>query len=57
MGVHCWRAEQALMQDCAKYFNVTGRRVTFEYTLMMGTNDDPQQVGGGLLSLSCLAGG
>jgi 23S rRNA (adenine2503-C2)-methyltransferase len=32
------------MQDCAAYFRATGRRVTFEYTLMSGTNDAPEQV-------------
>lgn len=37
-------AAQALLQDCAAYFSTTGRRVTFEYTLMSGTNDDPEQV-------------
>lgn len=37
-------AAQALLQDCASYFSTTGRRVTFEYTLMSGTNDDPEQV-------------
>jgi 23S rRNA (adenine2503-C2)-methyltransferase len=35
---------QALMQDCAAYFKATGRRVTFEYTLMNGTNDEPEHV-------------
>ncbi|KAF8066346.1 rlmN [Scenedesmus sp. PABB004] len=30
---------EALMADCAAYFKSTGRRVTFEYTLMGGTND------------------
>ncbi|WIA17218.1 hypothetical protein OEZ85_014098 [Tetradesmus obliquus] len=33
---------EALMQDCAAYFKATGRRVTFEYTLMSGTNDAPE---------------
>lgn len=28
-----------LMRDCASYFRVTGRRVTFEYTLLAGVND------------------
>lgn len=27
------------MRDCASYFRVTGRRVTFEYTLLAGVND------------------
>jgi hypothetical protein len=30
-------------QDCADYFAATGRRVTFEYTLMAGVNDAPHQ--------------
>lgn len=29
----------ALMKDCAEYFRITGRRVTFEYTLLAGVND------------------
>ncbi|KAL6777994.1 hypothetical protein ACKKBG_A16515 [Auxenochlorella protothecoides x Auxenochlorella symbiontica] len=33
---------QALMADCTKYFEVSGRRVSFEYTLMAGVNDQPQ---------------
>ncbi|GAB4823741.1 hypothetical protein N2152v2_010787 [Parachlorella kessleri] len=33
---------EALMQDCTEYFRVTGRRVTFEYTLLAGVNDSPQ---------------
>jgi hypothetical protein len=36
--------QQALMQDCATYFKVTGRRVTFEYTLLAGVNDSPAHV-------------
>lgn len=35
---------QALMRDCQNYFKATGRRVTFEYTLMGGTNDEPKHV-------------
>jgi len=31
-----------LMSDCAAYFRSTGRRVTFEYTLMAGENDSPE---------------
>jgi hypothetical protein len=38
---------QALLQDCAAYFKATGRRVTFEYTLMNGTNDEPDHVSAG----------
>ncbi|KAH0461144.1 hypothetical protein IEQ34_008719 [Dendrobium chrysotoxum] len=29
----------ALMHDCKEYFQETGRRVSFEYTLLAGTND------------------
>ena len=29
-----------LLQDCRHYFNVTGRRVSFEYILLGGFNDD-----------------
>lgn len=32
------------MRDVAAYFKATGRRVTFEYTLMAGDNDAPEQV-------------
>jgi 23S rRNA (adenine2503-C2)-methyltransferase len=35
---------QALMQDCVEYFRITGRRVSYEYTLMAGVNDQDQQV-------------
>jgi len=31
-------------QDCTHYFQTTGRRVTFEYTLMAGVNDQPHHV-------------
>jgi len=34
---------EALMADCRDFFAVTGRRVTFEYTLMAGVNDSPAQ--------------
>jgi adenine C2-methylase RlmN of 23S rRNA A2503 and tRNA A37 len=30
------------MRDCTAYFKATGRRLTFEYTLMHGVNDAPQ---------------
>lgn len=30
------------MMDCQEYFRVTGRRVTFEYTVLAGVNDSPQ---------------
>ena len=29
------------MADCSEFFRLTGRRVTFEYTLMAGVNDSP----------------
>ena len=29
----------ALMEDCVAYFETTGRRVSFEYTLLAGVND------------------
>lgn len=32
----------ALMSDCAYYFQKTGRRVSFEYTLLAGVNDSPE---------------
>ncbi|PNW88753.1 hypothetical protein CHLRE_01g043000v5 [Chlamydomonas reinhardtii] len=31
---------EALLEDCAAYFKRTGRRVTFEYTLLSGVNDE-----------------
>eukprot|EP00271_Cylindrocystis_brebissonii_P018258 TRINITY_DN5095_c0_g2_i1.p1 TRINITY_DN5095_c0_g2~~TRINITY_DN5095_c0_g2_i1.p1 ORF type:complete len:694 (+),score=91.22 TRINITY_DN5095_c0_g2_i1:160-2241(+) len=31
----------ALMEDCRAYFELTGRRVSFEYTLLAGVNDQP----------------
>ena len=31
-----------LLQDCEQYFVATGRRVTFEYTLLGGVNDQPE---------------
>lgn len=30
----------AIMEDCQEYFRLSGRRVTFEYTLLAGVNDD-----------------
>ncbi|PSC68805.1 ribosomal RNA large subunit methyltransferase N [Micractinium conductrix] len=33
---------QALMADCQEYFKLSGRRVTFEYTLLAGVNDQTQ---------------
>jgi 23S rRNA (adenine2503-C2)-methyltransferase len=34
---------EKLLADCRKYVNMTGRRVTFEYILLAGVNDSPQQ--------------
>ncbi|EFJ44993.1 hypothetical protein VOLCADRAFT_121224 [Volvox carteri f. nagariensis] len=31
---------EALIQDCVTYYRITGRRVTFEYTLLSGVNDE-----------------
>ena len=31
----------ALMTDCRAYFDATGRRISFEYTLLAGMNDAP----------------
>ena len=50
---------EALMADCRAYFGATGRRVTFEYTLMAGVNDSPHHVRaftlpGAELSLVCI---
>jgi 23S rRNA (adenine2503-C2)-methyltransferase len=32
---------EALLQDCAQYYAVTRRRVTFEYAMLGGVNDQP----------------
>ena len=42
----CWCSAKAypldaLLQDCQKFLEVTGRRVTFEYTLLAGVNGLP----------------
>ena len=34
---------EALLEDCRRYKDATGRRVTFEYTLLAGENDAPAQ--------------
>ena len=34
-----------LLQDCEQYFVATGRRVTFEYTLLGGVNDSVEDAG------------
>ncbi|GAX81702.1 hypothetical protein CEUSTIGMA_g9130.t1 [Chlamydomonas eustigma] len=33
---------EALMQDCVRYYDLTGRRVTFEVTLLAGVNDQDE---------------
>ena len=33
----------ALMDDCRAYVEITGRRISFEYTLLAGVNDAPEQ--------------
>ncbi len=42
-----------LMADCQSYVQITGRRVSFEYTLLAGINDSPEQA----LTLSRLVRG
>ncbi|HEY9824225.1 MAG TPA: 23S rRNA (adenine(2503)-C(2))-methyltransferase RlmN, partial [Stenomitos sp.] len=32
----------ALMEDCRQYVQATGRRITFEYIVLAGVNDQPQ---------------
>jgi 23S rRNA (adenine2503-C2)-methyltransferase len=32
-----------ILDDCREYINITGRRVSFEYTLLSGVNASPQQ--------------
>ena len=34
---------EALLEDCRRYVGITGRRVSFEYILLGGLNDLPQQ--------------
>lgn len=36
-----WSIEE-LLEACKKYFETTGRRISFEYTLISGKNDSPQ---------------
>ncbi|MBQ9087125.1 MAG: 23S rRNA (adenine(2503)-C(2))-methyltransferase RlmN [Clostridia bacterium] len=35
-----WNVEQ-LLQACRRYYRITGRRISFEYTLIAGKNDSP----------------
>jgi 23S rRNA (adenine2503-C2)-methyltransferase len=32
-----------ILDDCREYINITGRRISFEYTLLGGVNTSPQQ--------------
>ncbi|AFY75224.1 23S rRNA m2A2503 methyltransferase [Synechococcus sp. PCC 7502] len=32
-----------LLKDCREYVQITGRRISFEYTLLAGVNDSPSQ--------------
>ncbi len=34
---------ETLLRDCREYVNITGRRISFEYTLLAGVNDSPSQ--------------
>ena len=34
---------EALLRCCEDYFSVTGRRITFEYAMIGGVNDSPEQ--------------
>lgn len=34
---------ETLLSDCREYIHITGRRISFEYTLLAGVNDSPQQ--------------
>lgn len=52
MPIACRYTIQQLMKACRKYFDVTGRRVTFEYSLISGVNDGNTDAEG----LAALAG-
>lgn len=34
---------ERLMEDCRRYFEKTGRRISYEYAMIRGVNDSPQQ--------------
>jgi len=34
---------ETLIKDCREYVNITGRRISFEYTLLANVNDSPHQ--------------
>lgn len=44
---------ETLLEDCRYYNNKTGRRITFEYALLAGVNDSPDQA----KKLACLIEG
>lgn len=33
---------EEILQACRKYFEITGRRITFEYSMIRGVNDQPE---------------
>ena len=37
------RGVDSLFEHCKKYFEITGRRISFEYAMIDGVNDSPQQ--------------
>jgi len=37
------RGVEAVVRACADYFKATGRRITFEYAMIDGVNDSPEQ--------------
>ncbi len=39
-----WNIEE-LLSACRRYYGVTGRRISFEYTLIAGKNDSPEAAG------------
>jgi len=41
--IHAKYDMKGLMETCRKYFQATGRRVTFEYILLRGVNDNPKE--------------
>lgn len=36
------RGVQALIDACARYYQATGRRISFEYAMIDGVNDTPE---------------
>ena len=43
MPVNRGRGVDALMEACARYFQKTGRRISFEYAMIDGVNDSPAE--------------